>query len=199
MAFWKASVEPEFQEYGGYDEYFLDTAPDRLMCSICAKVLRDPQLMACCGKLFCDSCLHSWFKQQNSDQCPHCRATKKSMHGVLNILDKGVKSEIESHFILCSNYRIGCEWIGELRGLEVHLRECGFVKVPCPNGCKTSLGIEITVFRKDLDDHLLHHCQQQNKPCQYCGHISFPDGCTTHDKECRIYRSSRNRKFCVIY
>ena len=187
----------ESEGYGGYDEYFLEAAPERLICSICTKVMRDPHLMACCGKEFCISCLQSWFNQQTTDQCPHCRATKQN-HDVLHILDKGVKSEIESQMILCTNYKEGCVWVGELRNLEPHLGQCDYVKIDCPKGCKTSQGILTSLLRKDLTVHLSDLCELREKQCQHCGRIGTVKSYSSHENICEVLHPPKRKKSCII-
>ena len=143
--------------YGGYDEYFLDTVPDRLICSICLKVLRDPHLMACCGQKYCSSCLLVWFRKMKGEVCPHCRANKQSQLVVLHILDKGMRSEVESLHTLCHYFKDGCSWKGELRQLKSHLRsECDQVLIECPNHCLTSQGTQRKVRRKNMVLHLTY-------------------------------------------
>ena len=173
----------ESERFGGYDECFLDEAQERLVCSICTKVMRDPHLMACCGKEFCISCLQSWFNQQNTEECPHCRATKRD-YNVLHILDKGVKSEIESQFILCTNYKEDCEWVGELRNQASHLDKCDYSQVDCPRGCKTSSGTLTRLLRKDLAKHLNNYCELREKRCTHCGHITTVKSYPTHERVC---------------
>ena len=43
---------------GGYDYEFVSEPPDELKCSVCLLVVRDPSLTSCCGKHFCQSCIH---------------------------------------------------------------------------------------------------------------------------------------------
>ena len=195
MASAERSTTDESKGYGGYDECFLETTPERLVCSICTKVMRDPHLMACCGKEFCISCLQSWFNQQNTEECPHCRATKRD-YNVLHILDKGVKSEIESQFILCTNYKEGCEWVGELRNQASHTLQCDFVKTHCPNGCDGSL--TTLLLRKDVSIHLKNHCELREKRCQHCGHVGTVKSYPSHEKICEVLHPRKRKKSCII-
>ena len=52
-----ATTVPQQAEYGGYDFTFTRPVPNRLQCTICTKVLRDPHLTECCGQNLCESCL----------------------------------------------------------------------------------------------------------------------------------------------
>ena len=38
---------------GGYNYVFIDEVPKRLICQICRKPFRDPRLVVCCGKHYC--------------------------------------------------------------------------------------------------------------------------------------------------
>jgi len=192
----------EASDYGGYEECFLEEMPDRLICSICTKALRDPHLMACCGQKYCISCLNSWFTQQGEKQCPHCRATAHgSGYAVLHILDKGVKSEIESQFVLCSNYKEGCEWVGELRNLTSHVPTCGYFRVRCPKGCRESKDI----LRKDVESHLENSCELRGMQCPHCAARCTVRSYPCHEKVCEVLhppaqrsRLKRNKKSCTI-
>lgn len=194
-----ASAGINGEKYGGYEECFLETVPDRLVCSICTKVQRDPHLMVCCGQKYCSSCLQSWLNLQKVEQCPHCRATKGGSYIVLHILDKGVKSEIESMFILCTHYKKGCEWVGELRSSPSHLKDCGYVPVECPNRC--SSGGEI--LRKNLQSHVNRECKLRKMRCPHCGHVGRVKDQPRHEEVCSVLhppspKSSKQRSQCTI-
>ena len=177
--------------YGGYQECFLDAVPERLKCSICTKVLRDPHLMVCCGQKYCISCLQKWFKDQTKEICPHCRATRKHSHEALHVLDKGVKSEVESLTILCSNCEKGCEWVGELRDISHHIENCGYVEKCCPNNCRTGQGTQTRTFRKDMKEHLNYYCELRVVECQYCGHAETARNIFSHQEFCKAIKKRR--------
>ncbi len=56
------------------------------------------------------------------------------------------------------SYKNGCQWVGELRHVDEHLKTCDYVKLRCPNRCGESseiVLIEATqFFRKVLQKHL---------------------------------------------
>ena len=173
---------------GGYDNFFQEAVPDRLVCTICTKVLRDPHLMACCGKKFCISCLQAWFGHQQREQCPHCRATQEdgsgSDYAVLHLLDKGLRSEIESRLVHCPNATEGCEWKGELRDLRSHLSKCELCWVYCPRGCRRRNGIKTIVCRKHMTEHLKYFCYLIQKSCKYCDYVGTAENCRAHEESC---------------
>ena len=149
-------------QYGGYAYEFFKVVPEKYMCStICTKVLRDPHLTACCGQHFCESCLHHWFLRQGREVCPHCREENFN-----HFLDKPVKREINQLAIRCTNYGVGCVWVGELITLKSHLESekgCGYVEVDCTNKCKER------PKRKDVAKHLTRYCPLRKGSCPYCG------------------------------
>ena len=152
-------------EYGGYDYKFSGQVPERFMCNICTKVLREPHLTVCCGQHFCESCLNHWFQKQGKKSCPHCRE-----NSLTHVPNKALKREINGLKIHCTHHNEGCQWIGELGNLQTHLdKVCGYVEVECPNKCK--LNDQVRKFkRKALQDHLDNECTRRRYKCEYCGH-----------------------------
>ena len=157
-------------EYGGYDNDFVETVPDRYVCStVCTKVLRDPHLTSCCGQHFCETCLNYWFEKQRQQSCPHCRAKR---NGFNHFLDKKLKREISELKIWCSNKDKGCKWRDELQNLEKHIKSyngCGYVEVKCRNRPEFSLHKECPkMLRKDLDEHVRNTCEYRSVTCIHC-------------------------------
>ena len=170
---------PQQAEYGGYDFTFARPVPNRLQCTICTKVLRDPHLTECCGQNLCESCLKHWFKKQNTT-CPHCRH-----ENFIHILNKPLKREIDELEIRCTKQGASCQWVGELSSLQAHLNSdegCGYVEVQCKNKC----GAKMT--RKELEAHLVEQCPLRSIQCQYCQYENTYQTITTqHYTECPNY------------
>ena len=99
--------------YGEHEYDFAEPIHERFICSICMKVIKDPHLLVCCGHKCCTVCLENWAIQSPSG-CPYCQLSGE------HVVEKGMKSEIESFKILCPYQYNGCEWIGELRNLQDH-------------------------------------------------------------------------------
>ena len=167
-------------QYGGHDYEFIGKVPDRFICQICTKVLRDPHLAVCCGQHFCESCLNKWFTRQSKESCPHCRAEGE---GFNHVIHKGLRSEVNQLKIRCSNHGEGCQWTGELGTLKQHLESdngCGYVNMYCPNKClsweytdnKPMHGHNVltTLKRKDLEAHIATDCYLRPYQCEFCGH-----------------------------
>lgn len=150
-------------KYGGYEGDLVEEPHDRFICTICTKILRDPHLVVCCGKKYCISCLENWFKEKCLKSCPHCRAKGCAFQFVI---EKGMKSEIESFKVRCSNSKEGCEWVGELGVFESHLNGCGYHEVSCTNGCKVG-----KMKRRNLDQHLAKECVLRKYVCLYCSSV----------------------------
>ncbi len=152
-------------ELGGYDlELFCDTkVPDKLVCSICMKVLCQPRLTECCGQHFCEACLAHW-AQRGTYTCPHCRQQQ-----FVHIRNKALRREINQLTVTCYHRDDGCTWTGELGGLDCHLSaDCGHVKVNCPNGC--CLPGTSKLKRMELTAHLQSRCYLRKYKCEYCGY-----------------------------
>ena len=56
---------------GGYDFDFVEQPPDKLTCSKCQLLLRDPQLTSCCGHHFCQTCITRILVEWSP--CPLCK------------------------------------------------------------------------------------------------------------------------------
>jgi len=147
---------------GGYDEYqFVDSRPfslllpaieDMMFCKICYLLSRDPFLSCCCGHTFCKSCLDLLNVTADTGSvyvtrmCPVCR--EKDFQTVKN---HQVDRVIKSLHILCTNFKAGCTWQGELNYIEAHLKSCQLEKVACSD-CGN------TMERQHLHDHLKNEC-----------------------------------------
>ena len=157
-----SSEETDFEEglaapRGGYEYKFVDETPNKFICNICTKVLRDPHLTECCGQHFCESCIKHWVSQNRAKGCPHCRQYK-----FVHILNKALKREINELKVCCINQEKGCEWKNELDNLETHMKNCGYVEVECSNNCK------IRLMRNELAEHLLSECLLRKYRCVHC-------------------------------
>ena len=161
------AVNTQYGGYGGYDNDFVETVPDRYVCStVCTKVLRDPHLTSCCGQHFCETCLNYWFEKHRQKSCPHCRAKGS---GFNHFLDKKLKREISELKIWCSNKDKGCKWRDELQNLEKHIKSddgCSYVEVKCPQAISFIKCPKL--LRKDLDEHIRNTCKYRSGTCIHC-------------------------------
>ena len=115
--------------FGGYKCEFVDSLSKSLTCPVCLLVFRDPHLLSCCGANICESCIG---EQVNAagQLCPLCKQSFTS------ILDKKEQKKVLNMKVRCSKKKNGCEWVGELRRLEEHVKEdCEWALVQCRYQC----------------------------------------------------------------
>ena len=99
-------------------------------------LMREPQIVECCGEHFCKECIEK--VQKAGKPCPLCQCQSFKIFP-----QKKVERTIQGLEVSCSNKNQGCEWKGELRNLEGHINlmgpskedECKYHKVPCSLGC----------------------------------------------------------------
>lgn len=164
---------------------FVENPPKQLEmeCPVCLQVmLEDPHLSSCCGHHFCGPCIER--VKGGVRPCPLC-----NHEGFQTMPNKGLQRSIGDLQVLCTMSEIGCEWVGELRGLNEHLSrclregECIFVTVACRYGCG------LTATRFSLQSHEQHACPKRPFACPYCtDHVAeYEDITTLHVLECKMY------------
>lgn len=95
-----------------------DSVHKALRCPICICLLVRP-LRLHCGHSFCEGCITTWLKRDNT--CPECRQlfNLKTSHRdrllEMIICDLKVKCKFK-----------GCAWIGTFGGFESHAAKCNF-------------------------------------------------------------------------
>ncbi len=142
------------------DYEFVEELQDELMCSICTKVLNEPQMVNCCEQRFCKNCLTEWMTKNKT--CPHCRNTKFAyMHSMRQ------EDRISKLLVYCANKVHGCKSTLKISEYQHHLsvdnpQGCFFTKLPCLIQCGANL------FRGDLDKHCKAKCPKRRVQCQYC-------------------------------
>ena len=167
------------------DYKLVDESQERSFdCPVCLQFLGDPCTTQCCKKDFCRSCIVKIRK--SGGQCPLCRdsqfKTKKNTS-----LDRKV-----FHLqVYCANRSKGCEWIGDLGEVEVHInlnpvaryqsKGCQFVDVQCEY-CSTNYP------RQEILEHL-SHCPRRPFICEYCCKYEshYDDVSNHHWKVCTFY------------
>ena len=118
---------------GGYDPElvpFVKDPPDLLECPVCLLVLRNPFLVECCGRNFCETCIGR--VRHANQSCPWCKADP-----IGNMIkDKRTLREVEALKVYCKQKDRGCEWTGELRYSNDHEGHCEYAEMECKYGCK---------------------------------------------------------------
>ena len=134
---------------GGYDVEFLEVPPEDYECLVCLLVLREPQMVSCCGVKFCKRCIDRVI--QAGKPCPHCKdesfryMAEKQLHR--RILDLKVK---------CYERKKGCNWEGELRQLQKHHGDrCPYEEIECKLGCGEHFQ------RQCLESHEMDECSRR--------------------------------------
>ena len=162
----------------GYE--FVEKVSERFICNICTKVQFFPHLTGCCGQHFCESCLLRWFRNHTYESCPHCRAYGEEFQHVVN---KERIREIKELMIYCTKKRYGCEWVGSLGSLLLHLdsdKGCNYMDVRCECG-------EV-LMRKDLATHSAEKCPLRSAKCEYCNkEDTYQEITEKHYGECPLY------------
>ena len=150
---------------------FVEAPGKELECTICSDVLHKP--VSCPeGHTFCEACLLGWARTKQS--CPTCRCplNPRALFRV-----RIVENLINAMQVRCCPPRSGddpaepsakrqrtdpgCPWVGRLEEREAHQQHCGFVEVPCPNGCGSQ------VPRRQLERHRVV-CPRRLVQCTHC-------------------------------
>ena len=156
----------------GYDCTFVEGSPEESDCPICLLVLREPSQLECCGRAFCTGCVKKWLRENNA--CPMCKKKNPT-----RFIDNRLKRLLSVYQVHCvhraEGQGIGCEWVGELGGLERHLNKTPSTE----NQMKGCLYQAIKCrFCGDLFERIrieLHqtlNCPQREYTCPHCGYDS---------------------------
>ena len=172
-----AATEGSTFFYKGVEYEFIDETKknlEDLVCPICQEILNDPS-QTNCGHLFCGRCL-----QQSASRvknCPVCREEYTSMS------DQFLTRKINGLKVKCSNAGKGCEWSGELRDAEGHVKtaSCQYAEVLCKNGCGE-------YFQQRLITAHEKWCRKRHYSCTHCRmEATFDEITTSHYTLCESY------------
>ena len=108
----------------------------------------------------------------------HLSDVSRELHGKC-FEDKNATRRINKIMVYCPNRSAcggaagknaghqRCQWTGELKSVDDHLKFCNYQVVHCPNdGCNSKLE------RHNLLNHLKIYCVYRNVRCKYCLEIS---------------------------
>jgi hypothetical protein len=140
---------------------FLDTIPDFMKCKICSYVFESPQLLSCCGTNICKKCMDRHLQRlatlaDQQPSCPFCRSTDYKL-----IHNAALEMSINQLKVQCYYRHKGCGWMDILGRGNLHLKECDFVTIDCPNGCDCE-----QFERRQLSDHMLT-CPRTHINCSF--------------------------------
>ena len=143
----------------GYD--FVVKPSEDFFCPVTFDLLREPCLTPCCGNHLSQGAV----TRLQGKPCPVCKEPNLNP-----VYDKFFKRQVNKHKVRCPNKSLGCEWVGEVGSLSIHLSqnsvegECQFETVACPYSCGDDLQ------RCQLERHKSNDCPNRPFTCQYCDH-----------------------------
>ncbi|XP_043918586.1 TNF receptor-associated factor 3-like [Protopterus annectens] len=143
---------------GGFTEHFVDPISDKYKCELCHLVLCNPKQTEC-GHRFCHTCLETLFSFPEHA----CPADQEPLDHSKAFSDVCCRKEILNLEVYCRNRKSGCTAKFSLKELGVHLSECLWQPIQCPNSVCREL-----VLRVNLSDHLLTCCKFRLEECRYC-------------------------------
>ena len=146
--------------FGGYEENRFEDKVDKLRCSVCLKVFKDP--VQCPNQhYFCRSCIEENLRH-NAKTCPVCQhpLTEETLTKPPRILTE----LLESLMIRCDYENRGCRELIKLEFLDRHVRSCDYSPTRCTNtGCTEVMN----QHEKERHEHEL--CQFRKIICDECG------------------------------
>ena len=158
---------------GGYDYNFVDNLPHELVCKICLCPCCEAWKNACCGHVFCKSCLDQHLSTKST--CPLCRIKHFDSYPQLQ-----TDQDIKELLIYCPNKERGCQWVGELSDIHKHNKDCKYCDIKC-NKCDKI--IQSNCKKSHLDTECPCYCP-------YCGTTAEREVISSKHKE-------KCDKFCL--
>lgn len=112
-------------QLGGYECSFVEELSKDFQseCPVCLHVLRQPNIVGCCGYRFCQVCIQPI--QKDGGKCPLCKDSFGSLP------DRQLERILNDKTVYCSYKDNGCPWSDKLKDLDQHVKICLFKKVPC--------------------------------------------------------------------
>lgn len=133
-------------------------------CPVCLLVLREPYQATCCGYSFCKSCI-----DQIKAECQLCPTCQEDISD--NFPNKGLQRSLYEFKVYCTHKKEGCDWIGELGQLDLHLnlnptvnqlqKGCQLAEVECMHCSEV-------VKRCDINAHQVDLCPNRPFECEHC-------------------------------
>lgn len=156
-------------------ELFLEDIPDRYLCTLCGLVARNVQVVNCCEKRFCRSCVKP--SHDKHQACPHCNDQDFEIMSM-----KKDNLKINELNVCCRERNRGCQWRGKLKDLQFHLTMeedgCRYSPMECSR-CHE------LVNRCDMVNHQENECIEREYRCMFCNYEASYDHVTrAHMPEC---------------
>ena len=161
--------------------------PDHLQteCPICLQILREPHLVTCCCRKFCKSCIKRVKEAEKA--CPFCNEEEYTL-----VYEKALERTLKSLQVRCTHTKEGCEWVGELGQLDLHLNSdpemgkrligCQFAEIKC-SYCNQYFQ------RCYIEAHEVDICPQRPFTCEFCNdyNSAHDDIVNNHWAICKCY------------
>ena len=146
--------------FGGYEEDRFEDKVDKLRCSVCLKVFKDP--VQCPNQhYFCRSCIEENLRH-NAKTCPVCK--HPLTEETLTIPPRILTELLESLMIRCDYENRGCQELIKLEFLDRHVRSCDYSPTRCTNtGCTEVMN------QHEKGRHERELCQFRKIVCDECG------------------------------
>ena len=160
-------MEGDEQKGGGHECELLKQLGKEVQseCPVCLLVLRDPHVVTCCGKTFCEVCITRLKKAKT--RCPTCNAWEFTSEP-----DDKLRATLDEIRVRCGNGRAGCQWEGRLRDLGAHLNLSPTLSDYRSSGCEFA-GIECGFCgerykRLYILEHESQNCLKRPHTCSEC-------------------------------
>ena len=128
------SAEDKQSRSTGRDYDFVERPSQDFFCPVTLELLLEPQLTSCCGHHLSPEA--SIRLQREGKACPLCNET-----GWSAMLDKFHRRKVNELRVRCPQRDSGCDWVGEVNGVERHAGccpkrawECQYCGLKCTYG-----------------------------------------------------------------
>lgn len=113
---------PNTQPEGYSLDRFISAVDEYFLCSFCKKVVRKPQECIYCQNLMCKHCITNYIKCPFG--CESLYVKNPSKFALMSYLKLKIK---------CVHHTKGCEYIGSVKDIVEHEKECEYSEVKCVN------------------------------------------------------------------
>ena len=147
-----------------YNYEFVEPPPNRLICYICYFPCREAQLLECCSRAYCKSCLDKWEKSLTDNHVCPTRCSEPYKRIAFLEADRTIKSL--KVYCPSKHHGSGCEWEGELCDVRKHLEQCKLIET-CKY-CRASFTHYPASNRYSV---FVEHTKSPQCRCEECGNL----------------------------
>lgn len=173
---------------GGYDYELVATqiAPEDFTCVFCHYILKGPVQIEECGHIFCKDCFEQMKLHSVANSLPlYCPLDRGKIDQTHVFKDKSTERKILNLKVKCPNYGDNCTWIGELRKVQGHEKNCSKNKAKNDEAFEmtleqllnemTNLATKVESNQQKLiekDQQILIQCQQSDAQTKHIGTLN---------------------------